>query len=120
MSESSFNFNPIESEPTWLQGKADQLIAKLEDMVGSLDQSFAANYHLILLSLTEPAEDSTLEQVFQWDRSCDLCGQFTQLGFPFYTGHLLRKYKDLNVCITFGVCLLHSGDFKPGELTELT
>lgn len=91
------------TEPAWLTAKADQLLARMEL---ALKTNIPPAKTLIMVQLTEPPEDATLEQLLAWDRTCDACGKVCV--HDFWTGHTTRTMRSGHrVNITFGACAKH-------------
>lgn len=114
----NYNHTPISTEPPWLTAKTDQLLALLESKMDLA--ALSQTYGIVLLLLDEPESGCTPAQRARWERACSKCDAFTQPGFPYYTGYLVREHKGLMISVTFGVCLSHTSDFNVAELTEIT
>jgi hypothetical protein len=91
--------------PAWLKAALDQRVAKLKDML-PWGVAKAMGMDVILLGLTEPAEDATDEERKVWDETCDNCGK--HVPGQLYSGRGAYLTGDdettVTIVVTFGCC----------------
>lgn len=90
-------------EPAWLTAMVDQHLALVADTLGDAMSGFS-DFHVVMMSLTEPAEDADADERDRWERMCDRCGRYCPPGSDFFTGTVTRDLQGTQVIVAFGVC----------------
>jgi hypothetical protein len=85
----------------WLKAALDQRLAGLEER---MPPGVAAilGFDIVTLTLTEPAEDATPEEIKKWDETCDHCGKY--VPGELYSGRGTWERAGTPVIIFFGCC----------------
>jgi hypothetical protein len=84
-----------------LTAKIDQRLALMSEALQAMQLE---GLPLVMVTLTEFAEDATPQQIEEWERTCDSCGKHCPWPIDFYIGHITRDVGLLQVIITYGVC----------------
>jgi hypothetical protein len=92
---------PEQHIPIWLDAKVDQRLAQMQEAMPIPVMAAATGAHVIMVTLTEPDEDATPEQIQQWNLTCDNCGKVDPV---LHTGHMERRVDGVLVVITMGAC----------------
>jgi hypothetical protein len=86
-------------EPAWITAKVDQRLALMAE--AGIDAF--KDTELVMTPLAEPSKGCTDAEYRRWDRTCDNCGAYCPR--QFFTGHVVRRWRGVQVIFSFGVCL---------------
>lgn len=95
-------------QPAWFTTKLEERLALFEPAIRG---GAAADFGVVMTTLTEADESATAEQREQWERTCDNCGEFRADGEPFFTGSITLMIHGVQVIVTFGTCEVCEKEF---------
>lgn len=93
----------------WLQGKADQVLARMREEIGKAGltpKQALSDYNLVMMPLAEPREGASREEIERFEYTCDNCGAYCPPPFVrFTTGVLAQEIDGVRVLLSWGACV---------------
>lgn len=96
---------PTKPEPAWLTAAADQRLALMAEKLGETGPAgiaMLAGYEVIMTTLSEPDEGSSVPEIAYWHQSCEHCGAFCPEDLV--CGHVERQLFGRTVLVVYGAC----------------
>lgn len=92
----------MSERPAWLIEAVTERMAK--DQAVLANAMAATQSNIVMVFLSEPAEDTPPEERERWERTCDNCGRYCPDEEQFFTGLVHMPLGNGHVEVTFGAC----------------